>query len=142
MESPPEIALETMHATYNRMTGQAVPFKPFERGWYEFQRAGFTCDHLTLVVNHMIALNRKSEKKISLRLDKLLDDHQRFAGYWGEADLAVREKAARARQWQPSAGEQARAAMCGHEPVPPDKEPVLPREAIAKLFGDMSKELQ
>lgn len=123
MTAPPELPLEIMHAAYNRLTGQILPFKPYERLWYDCVRAGVTSEHLTLVVEHIQAQNRKSDMKISLRLDKLLGEQERFWGYWGEADLEVRLRAAKARQWKASPGQQARAAMCGHEPVPPETEP-------------------
>lgn len=141
MTAPPELPLEIMHAAYNRLTGQILPFKPYERLWYDCVRAGVTSEHLTLVVEHIQAQNRKSDMKISLRLGKLLGEPERFWDYWGEADLAVRERAAKARQWKASPGQQARAAMCGHEPVPPETEPRLAREVVLANLEKLKAEI-
>lgn len=141
MDAPPELPLEIMHATYNRLTGFAVPFKPYERLWADSVRDGVTSEHLVLVIEHIQAQNRKSDMKISLRLDKLLGEQERFWGYWGEADLAVRERAAKARQWKASPGQQARSAMCQHEPVPPETEPRLAREVVLANLEKLKAEI-
>lgn len=138
----PELPLEIMHAAYNRLTQQELRFKPFERLWADFSRAGYTSADMELVVCYVQAANKRTEYQISLRLNKLLDDLPRFESLRGEADLEARNRAAKARQWKASPGQQARAAMLGHEPVPPETEPVLPRAVVAKLFSDMSKNLE
>lgn len=141
MDAPPELPLEIMHATYNRLTDQQLKFKPFERLWADFSRAGYTSADMELVVEYVQAWNRKSDYKISLRLNKLLDDLARFEGYRGEADLEARVRAAKARQWKASPSQQARAAMCQHEPVPPETEPRLAREVVLANLEKLKAEI-
>ncbi len=138
----PEVPLQAMHATYNRLTNQTLRFKPFERLWFDFQHAGYSSADLELVLTYMQRRNRKGGFEISLRLDRLLDDLARFESYRGEADLEARNKAARARAWKPTAGEKARAAMCGHAPVPPAKEPVLARDAVIAGLRQLQTSIQ
>lgn len=137
----PEVPLEAMHATYNRLTGQVLPYRPYERLWADCVRAGVTTEHLVLVIEHIQAHNRKSDMKISLRLGKLLGEQERFWDYWGEADLAVRLKTARARAWKATPAEQARASMCHHEPVPPDTEPRMAREVVLANLDKLKAEI-
>lgn len=139
--TPPEVALESMHETYNRLTGQNLKFKPFERLWWSFQKAGYTSADLELTVNYIHARNRRDTYKISLRLNLLLDDLARFESYRGEADLQAREKQARARAWKPTPGESARASMCRHDPVPPTKEPIMARDAVLAGLETLRKNL-
>lgn len=141
MEPVPELPLEIMHAAYNRLTNQVLPFKPYERLWYDCVRAGVTSEHLVLVIEYIKAHNRKHDMKISLRLSKLLDDHARFWDYWGEADLEARNRAAKARAWKASPGQAARAAMCQHEPVPPETEPRLAREVVLANLEKLKAEI-
>lgn len=141
MMPPPETNLEELHMIYNRLTNQSLRFRPFERLWWDFRQHGYDAHDLEMTVKYIEARNRKETFKISLRLNLLLDDLARFESYRGEADLEARRKAAAARAWKPTAGEQARASMCGHDPVPPQKEPPMPREMVARLFSDMSRNL-
>lgn len=141
MDPIPELPLEIMHAAYNRLTQQELRFKPFERLWADFSRAGYTSADMELVVCYVQAANKRTEYQISLRLNKLLDDLPRFESLRGEADLEARVKAAKARQWLPSSGEQARASMCQHEPVPPETEPRMAREVVLANLEKLKAEI-
>lgn len=140
----PEVPLEAMHATYNRLTNQALRYKAFERLWADFQRAGYTSADIELVIPWMQDQNRiYPDRPKSLNLHKLLDEDERarFESYRGAAETESRAKAARARAWKATPAEQARASMCGHEPVPPDTEPRMAREAVLANLDKLKAEI-
>ena len=142
MMEAPEKQLQALHEVYNALTGQTLRFRPFERHWADFVRAGYAEADLRLVLQYIDRLNRKNPNcPTSRRLNTLLDDLARFESLRGEAESQERARAAHNRAWRPSQAERERAAMCGHDPVAPAKEPVLSRDAILANLDKLKQTL-
>lgn len=142
MSTSPEQSLEPYRLKYNEIMGATIRMNPdVVRLLADFRRYNYTVKDLELTLRWLISENKKFNRPRNLGLWSLLSDLGKFESWRSDAESCARSKAATKRAFHPTPGEAARASMCHHEPVPPQKEPVLPRAVVAKLFGDMSRNL-
>jgi len=142
MSTLPEQSLEPYRLKYNEIMGATIRMNPdVVRLLADFKRYQYTVEDLELTLRWLLAENKKFPRPRNLGLWSLLSDLGKFESWRSDAESCARSKAAAQRAFHPAPGEKARASMCHHEPVPPAKEPVLPRSVVAKLFREMGENL-
>lgn len=73
----PSEEIESLIATYNRLTGLQARWKIYEYSAAGFLNAGFTEKDMESIVKYIIRFNKTNHMKMSLDLRIILIDHER-----------------------------------------------------------------
>jgi len=84
---------ESLHKTWNQVTGQQLNPRATERLFFEFWSMDFTDQDLQCVLKYMIAYNRKHPNTpMKIQAHKVLGDLETFASVLSEAMALERNK--------------------------------------------------
>jgi hypothetical protein len=85
--------IKSIHAVWEKLTGQVVNIRATERIWYEFLAMEFTEADLACVLAQLTYFNRTSSgAKFRINLQKICGDLENFASLLGEARAKQRNK--------------------------------------------------
>lgn len=91
MEATPN-RVDELHKVWCMETGQTANQRIWERAYVDFLQH-YTADDLRLVLQHIKSLNKKSDAKFSLRLNKFFDfEYMHFDALLSEAKATKRNR--------------------------------------------------
>ena len=119
----PETPLRSLHEHFEKLTGRRYCYEQWRHDWYEYSKY-YTADDLSMVLAFADRINKTREKRYQIvtSLRKIIGDLRTFDDLKAEAELAEKAKAAKKRQFVPSAGQIALSEMRREDlPQPPDE---------------------
>lgn len=139
----PETNLHDLHRLYCTLTGRNLTYQFYVREWANFAKV-FNADDLRAVLAWVDRVNKKREWQYRIRTDllKLIGDLAVFDSLKAEAELDAKARAAKARAWQPTAGQVALAEMRHEEVKPPETEPRMAKELIINSLDRLKSDLE
>ena len=110
-------SIQSLLDTYNTLTGSVARYGVYERAAFDWFKAGFTLDDFKLVIGYLKRENQRNDYKYSMKLSKLLNDHEHFNDLLNEATAKERNRI-KPRTPQQTVVDEFRHTMTTTQPAP------------------------